>query len=57
MLSAGSKVGIVCCSNGMPTEAVDQMKKLEGYLSGLGLIPVFGEYIYRQDGVFSGTPR
>ena len=57
MLSAGSKVGMVCCSNGMPTEAVDQMKKLEGYLSGLGLIPVFGEYIYRQDGVFSGTPR
>ena len=53
----GHRAGIVCCSNGQPPQAEKTLKKLEIYLSGIGLEPVFTEYIYQKNSVFSGTAR
>lgn len=57
MLPAGSKVGLVCCSNALSPEAEKTLKKLAEYLRSLGLIPVFSGCIYRKNSVFSGTAR
>lgn len=57
MLPAGSKVGLVCCSNALSPEAEKTLKKLAEYLRSLGLIPVLSGCIYRKNSVFSGTAR
>ena len=53
----GHRAGIVCCSNGQPPQAEKTLEKLEIYLSSIGLEPVFTEYIYQKNSVFSGTAR
>lgn len=57
-LTAGSRVGIVSCSNGLNQEKQEQMKQLEDTLKELGLMPVFSPYLYeRKNDVRSGTGR
>lgn len=56
-MEKGSKAAIVCCSNGQRRTGKAVIDKLEHVLLELGLIPVFGRYIYEKDSVFSGTGR
>lgn len=53
----GEKIGIVCCSNGQKKEYADKIKLLENTLLSLGLQPVFSDYIYEKESVFSGTAQ
>ena len=53
----GSKVGIVCCSNGQKAYYNDKLKILNDTLCQLGLIPVFSNYIYEKNDVFSGSAK
>ncbi|MBD5548835.1 MAG: LD-carboxypeptidase [Lachnospiraceae bacterium] len=53
----GVKIGIVCCSNGQKREYSDKIKCLEDTLLSIGLIPVFGDYIYEKENVFGGTAK
>lgn len=55
MLEKGSKVGIVCCSNGLQTSKKEQMDRLCAVLRKTGLEPVLGEYLYAGRSAFSGT--
>lgn len=57
MLKAGDKIGIVCCSNGQKQTYVEKLKRLENTLLEIDLQPVFSDYIYEKDGVFSGTAK
>lgn len=50
-----NKIGIVCCSNGQKTSYVDKIKMLEDILMGINLQPVFSDYIYESESIFSGT--
>ncbi len=49
MLKHGDKVGLVCCSNPQRREDKEQIHRLEQKLKGMGLVPVFGDYIYAGD--------
>ena len=51
----GAKVGIVCCSNGQLKEYQESVEMLEKVLLDMGLIPVFSDYIYAKDFIYSGT--
>ena len=53
----GHRAAIVCCSNGQPPQAEKTVESLREYLCGIGLAPIFGEYIYQKNSVFSGTAR
>lgn len=53
----GSKAAIVCCSNGQRSANVSDIHKLQDVLVELGLIPVFGKYIYETNSIFSGSGR
>ncbi len=55
MAENGEKIGIVCCSNGMKKTNVEIIEKLKNVLLEMGLHPVFSDFIYEKDGVFSGT--
>lgn len=57
MIKKGSKVGIVCCSNGLQISKKEQMERLGQILRRMGLEPVFSDYLYAGDTVFSGTAR
>ena len=57
MIKYGDKVGIVCCSNGQKRTYVDKIHLLENTLKNIGLQPVFSDYIYEQDNIFSGTAK
>lgn len=57
MFESGEKIGIVCCSNGQKRTQVEKLKYLENTLQSLGLQPVFSDYIYEKEGVFSGTAK
>ena len=57
MLNYGEKIGIVCCSNGQKHYYAEKLKYLETTLQDMGLQPVFSEYIYEKEDVFSGTAR
>jgi len=57
MFKAGDKIGIVCCSNGQKQIYEDKIKYLEQTLRDIGLIPVFSDYIYEKESVFSGTAQ
>lgn len=57
MLEKGSKVGIACCSNGQPPANRDKIDLLEQTLKDIGLVPVFSEYIYEKESVFSGCGK
>lgn len=56
-MEQGTKVGIVCCSNGQKREYCENVKCLEDTLFGMGLQPVFSDYIYEKEGIFSGTAK
>ena len=51
------KVGIVCCSNGQTSSCKNDIQLLSKLLVDLGLVPVFSDYIYENESVFSGTAR
>lgn len=51
------KVAIVCCSNGQVVSYEDKLRKLETVITQIGLIPVWGDYIYQKDSVFSGSAK
>jgi len=55
MLKQGDKIAIVCCSNGEPKSYQEKLQCLHKILEEMGLIPVWSDYIYEQDTVFSGT--
>ena len=57
MLNRGDKIGIVCCSNGQKQYYADKLKCLETTLREMGLQPVFSDYIYEKEDVFSGTAK
>ena len=45
-MKKGDKIGIVCCSNGQPQTARQQIEILKETLIELGLVPVFSKYIF-----------
>lgn len=57
MLNRGDKIGIVCCSNGQKLYYAEKLKCLETTLREMGLQPVFSNYIYEKEDVFSGTEK
>lgn len=57
MFHSGDKIGIVCCSNGLPSSAQTNILKLKNILEKLGLVPIFSSYLYARDSVFSGTAK
>lgn len=57
MIKKGSKVALVCCSNGQVFSNKGKLKKLHDTLVELGLKPVWSDYIYAKEGVFSGTAK
>lgn len=54
-MKKGSKVAIVCCSNGQSIINQVQINKLIKVLKEIGLVPVCSEFIYEKYSVFSGT--
>lgn len=57
MFKYGDKIGIVCCSNGQKVTYTEKIKCLEKTLLGMGLHPVFSDYIYEKENIFSGTAK
>ena len=57
MLKYGDKIGIVCCSNGQKHYYAEKLKCLEATLRNMGLQPVFSNYIYEKENIFSGTAK
>ena len=55
MLNYGDKIGIVCCSNGQKCIYAERINSLESTLTGMGLEPVFSNYIYEKEDIFCGT--
>ena len=55
MLENKIKIGIVCCSNGQKREYYEKIKYLESTLLSIGIQPIFSDFIYEKEGVFSGT--
>ena len=53
----GNKIGIVCCSNGQKQTYHEKIKYLENTLLSIGLHPVFSDYIYEKEDIFSGTAK
>lgn len=51
----GSRVGIVCCSDGLNMSKKKVIELLKDTLEQMELVPVFSKYIYVKDSVFSGT--
>lgn len=58
-IKKGSRVGIVCCSDGQrdSTRSHSGIALLEKTLEHMGLVPVFSRFIYQKQSVFSGTDR
>lgn len=54
-MQKGSRVGIVCCSDGMNIARQREIELLRDTLEQMNLVPVFSEYIYAKDSVYSGT--
>ena len=57
MLKFADKVAIVCCSNGQKQAHAEKIEYLAQTLKDIGLQPVFSDYIYEKDDVFSGTAK
>lgn len=51
----GDKAAMVCCSNAQPYSNEKIINNLNKKLKEIGLIPVFSNYIYSENSVFSGT--
>ncbi len=54
-MQQGDKVAIVCCSNGEPRSYQEKLERLHDILMQIGLVPIWSDYIYERDSVFSGT--
>jgi muramoyltetrapeptide carboxypeptidase LdcA involved in peptidoglycan recycling len=54
-MERGSKVAIVCCSDGQPLSQEHRINKLIEVLKQIGLEPVCSEYMYERFSVFGGT--
>ena len=57
MFQKGDKIGIVCCSNGQRCTYAEKISHLENTLVEIGLEPVFSNYIYEKNDIFSGTAK
>ena len=57
MFQKGDKIGIVCCSNGQRCTYAEKIGHLEKTLVEIGLEPVFSNYIYEKNDIFSGTAK
>jgi len=57
MFNCGDKIGIVCCSNGQKCTYAEKIKRLENTLIDIGLQPVFSDYIYEKESIFSGMAK
>lgn len=57
MLKYGDEIGIVCCSNGQKRAYTEKIEYLAHTLNDIGLQPVFSDYIYEKEDVFSGTAQ
>lgn len=57
MLKYGDKIGILCCSDGQKHYYAEKLKCLETTLRNMGLQPVFSNYIYEKENIFSGTAK
>ena len=55
MLKIGDKIGILCCSNGQKLSYREKIERLENVLRTIGLEPVFSDYIYEKENIFSAT--
>ncbi len=57
MIRAGSKIGIVCCSDGQNREYAGRIRRLEEVLKSIGLQPVFSDSIYVSEEGLSSTAQ
>lgn len=57
MIEKGQKVGIVCCSNGQKTSYYEKIESLKNILISLGLVPIFSDFIYEKEDIFSGNAK
>ena len=46
MLSPGDKIGLLCCSNGLPLSFRPAIKRLDAQLREMGLFPVYSPFLY-----------
>lgn len=53
----GSKIALVCCSNGLSRDSIDVVEQLEESLVVAGLEVIKSPYIFQKQSVFSGTAR
>lgn len=51
------KIGVVCCSNGLPDSSANDLQKWKTVLEGDGITPVFSDCIFAVDGVRSGSAK
>lgn len=56
-IKKGSKVAVVCCSNGQRQSDKEKIGHLKNTLLKLGLVPVFGDHIFEKDSVFGGSGK
>ena len=56
-MKQGSKIGIVCCSNGLKQEQVDTINMLIRILEGAGFVPVLSPFLYEDENGSAGTAR
>lgn len=57
-LKAGSKVGIVCCSNGLEEYKKEQLEQLMDTLQSMGITPLCSDYLFAKGKeVRSGTAK
>lgn len=54
-MKPGDKIGILCCSNGQKKSYKEKLDLLTETLTGIGLVPVYGKYIYEKEDVFSAS--
>lgn len=46
---------MVCCSNGVPQSCRSELNELESAIVRSGLVPIWSDYIYQKDSIFSGS--
>ena len=56
-MKKGDKVAIVCCSNGQLITNREKLQNLHITLRNVGLEPVWSDFIYEREHVFSGTAK
>jgi len=55
IMQTGDRVAIVCCSNGQSPVYQEKIEQLKNTLESIGLIPVFGDYIYAKENGVNGS--